>query len=96
MAHFLVIYRPPRPTFNDDATADEERVIGMHFQYLKRLLAEGKLLIAGPCEDASMGLAVLECESQDEARSILAADPAVQGKIFTGEIKPYRVSLFRK
>ena len=96
MAHFLVIYRPPRPTFNDDATADEERVIGIHFQYLKRLLAEGKLLMAGPCEDASMGLAVLECESQDEARSILAADPAIVGKIFTGEIKPYRVSLFRK
>ena len=96
MAHFLVIYRPPRPTFNEDATADEERIIGMHFQYLKRLLAEGKLLMAGPCEDASMGIAVLECESQEEARSILAGDPAVQGKVFTGEIKPYRVSLFRK
>jgi len=96
MAHFLVIYRPPRPTFNDDATADEERIIGIHFQYLKRLLAEGKLLIAGPCEDASMGLAVIECENQDEARSILAADPAIEGKVFTGEIKPYRVSLFRK
>ena len=94
--HFLVIYRPPRPTFADDATPDEERVIGSHFQYLKRLLAEGKLLIAGPCEDASMGLAVLECENQEEARSILAADPAIQGKVFTGEIKPYRVSLFRK
>ena len=96
MAHFLVIYRPPRPTFNDDATADEERIIGIHFQYLKRLLAEGKLLMAGPCEDASMGLAVIECENQDEARSILAADPAIEGKVFTGEIKPYRVSLFRK
>jgi len=94
--HFLVIYRPPRPTFADDATPDEERVIGSHFQYLKRLLAEGKLLIAGPCEDASMGLAVLECENQEEARSILAADPAIQGRVFTGEIKPYRVSLFRK
>ena len=94
--HFLVINRPPRPTFADDATPDEERVIGSHFQYLKRLLAEGKLLIAGPCEDASMGLAVLECENQEEARSILAADPAIQGRVFTGEIKPYRVSLFRK
>jgi len=96
MAHFLLIYRPPRPTFHSDATAEEERVIGSHFQYLKRLLAEGKLLLAGPCEDASMGLAVIECGSLDEARSILAADPAVQGKVFTGEIKLYRVSLFRK
>ena len=95
MAHFLVIYRPPRPTFAADATLEEERVVGSHFQFLKRLLAEGKLLLAGPCEDASMGLAVIECDNLDEARSILAADPAVQGRVFTGEIKPYRVSLFR-
>ena len=95
MPHFLVIYRPPRPTFADDATPEEERVVGSHFQFLKRLLAEGKLLLAGPCEDASMGLAVIECDNLDEARSILAADPAVQGRVFTGEIKPYRVSLFR-
>jgi len=95
MPHFLVIYRPPRPTFAADATPEEERVVGSHFQFLKRLLAEGKLLLAGPCEDASMGLAVIECDNLDEARSILAADPAVQGRVFTGEIKPYRVSLFR-
>jgi len=96
MAHFLVIYRPPRPTFAQDATDSEERVIGEHFVYLKRLLAEGKLLIAGPCEDASMGIAVYETQDEEEARNILAEDPAVLGRVFTGEIKPYRVSLFRK
>jgi len=96
MAHFLAIYRPPRSTFGSDATEEEERVIGEHFQYLKRLLAEGKLLIAGPCEDASMGLAVFEARDEAEARSILALDPAVTGGVFRGEIKPYRVSLMRK
>jgi uncharacterized protein YciI len=95
MANFLAIYRPPRSTFGSDATAEEERVIGEHFQYLKRLLAEGKLLIAGPCEDASMGLAIFEAADEAEARSILAADPAVVGGVFRGEIKPYRVSLMR-
>ena len=96
MAHFLGIYRPPRPTFIDDATPEEERIIGEHFQYLKRLLAEGKLILAGPCEDASMGLAVFETQDEKEARDIVAADPAVTGKVFTCEIKPYRVSLLRK
>jgi uncharacterized protein YciI len=96
MAHFLGIYRPPRPTFIDDATPEEERVIGAHFQYLKRLLAEGKLILAGPCEDASMGLAVFETKDETEALAIVAADPAVTGKVFTCEIKPYRVSLLRK
>jgi len=90
---FLVIYRPPRATFNDDATAEEERIIGDHFGYLKRLLEEGTLLLAGPCLDASMGIAVLEADSLEAAQAILARDPAVTGGVFTGEIRPYRVSL---
>jgi uncharacterized protein YciI len=96
MAHFLAIYRPPRATFAADATDEENRVIGSHFQYLKELLAEGKLILAGPCEDASMGIAVFETSDEKEARGILAADPAVVGGVFTCEMKPYRVSLLRK
>ncbi len=96
MAHFLIFYRPPRPTFLHDATEEENRVIGEHFQYLKSLLAQGKLLIAGPCEDASMGIAVFETRDEAEARSILALDPAVTGGVFRCEVKPYRVSLMRK
>lgn len=95
MAHFLIIYRPPRPTFPHDATEEEDRAIGEHFEYLKKLLAQGKLLLAGPCEDASMGLAVIETGDEDEARSILALDPAVIAGVFRGEVKPYRVSLMR-
>jgi len=83
-------------SFGKDATEEEGRIIADHFAYLKRLLAEGKLLIAGPCEDASMGIAVYEARDEEEARNILAEDPAVMGRVFTGEIKPYRVSLFRK
>ena len=96
MAHFLLLYRPPRPTFADDATEQEDRVIGDHFKYLKSLLAQGKLLIAGPCEDASMGIAVIECENECEARVIIAADPAVKARVFDCEAKPYRVALMRK
>jgi uncharacterized protein YciI len=94
--HFLAIYRPPRSTFANDATEEESRIIGAHFQYLKELLAQGKLLIAGPCEDSSMGIAVFEARDEEEARGILARDPAVTGGVFRGEIKPYRVSLMRK
>lgn len=96
MPHFLGIYRPPRPTFAHDATPEEGKVIGAHFEYLKKLLAEGKLVLAGPCEDASMGLAIFETQDEDEARRITIQDPAVIGKVFTCEVKPYRVSLLRK
>jgi uncharacterized protein YciI len=93
--NYLLLYRPPRPTFAEDATEEEDRIIGEHFQYLKSLLAQGKLLIAGPCEDASLGLAVIECENDEEARKVMAADPAVRGRVFTCEMKPYRVALAR-
>lgn len=96
MAHFLAIYHPPRPNFNENATPEEERIIGEHFQNLKSLLAQGKLILAGPCEDASMGIAIFECENEGEARRILESDPAVVKGVFTGEIRPYRVSLLRK
>jgi uncharacterized protein YciI len=43
-----------------------------------------------------MGLAVFETGNEEEARSIAAADPAVTSKVFTCEVKPYRVSLLRK
>ena len=95
MPHFLGIYRPPRPTFAHDATPEENRIIGTHFQYLKKLLAEGKLILAGPCEDASMGLAIFETADEEEAKAIAANDPAVTGHVFTCEVKPYRVSLLR-
>ena len=96
MPHFLGIYRPPRPTFGTDSTPEEDRVIGAHFEYLKKLLAEGKLILAGPCEDASMGIAVFETKDEEEARGIVAHDPAVTGGVFTCEMKPYRVSLLQK
>jgi uncharacterized protein YciI len=92
-AQFLVIYRPPRSTFGDDATAEEKRAVGDHFEYLKRLLEEGTLLLAGPCLDASMGIAVLETDSFEQAEAVLARDPAVLAGVFRGEIRPYRVSL---
>ena len=96
MANFLLLYRPPRPTFADDATDEEDRIIGDHFRYLKEILAQGKLLIAGPCEDASMGIAVIECGNEEEARKIVAADPAVVARVFSCDVKPYRVALMRK
>jgi len=43
-----------------------------------------------------MGLAVFETADEEEAANIVAADPAVTSKVFTCEIKPYRVSLLRK
>lgn len=48
MAEWIYFLHAPREDFAATMTADEERVWGIHFDRLKRLLAEGTLIMAGP------------------------------------------------
>jgi uncharacterized protein YciI len=91
--HYLIIYRPPRPTFPADASAEEAAVIERHFAYLQRLLADGVLVMAGRREDAEFGVAVIRAESEAAAREITKADPSVSEGVFTGEVHVFRLAL---
>lgn len=94
MAEFLVTLRPARPNFPATATETELAVVGEHFAYLQGLLAVGKLRHAGRTQvESPLGLVLLEAENLDEARALLAADPAVSGGVFVGEVFPYRTAL---
>lgn len=46
-----------------------------HREYLRSLLADGKLHEAGPFADDSGAVIVYNAESREEAEAILAADP---------------------
>jgi uncharacterized protein YciI len=94
MNHYLTVYRPPRPTFVDDASDSESTAVGEHFEYLKKLLSDGTLLLAGRTEDASMGLVVFRAPDQHAAEMILRDDPAVQAGVFRAELHRYRLALF--
>lgn len=68
MARFAVIV-----TFGDKNKRDEVRPA--HREYLKSLLAAGKLHESGPFVDDSGALIIYECADEAEARAQLAADP---------------------
>ena len=93
MSEWLCIIRPPRPTFMDDASADEQRVMEEHFAYLGHLLRDGKLLLAGPCLDPVFGVIVLVAETESEAWGLVRADPSVRAGVQTPELHPFRASL---
>jgi len=93
MAHYLIVYRPPRETFVDDATAEESSVIGRHFDYLKQLLSERRLVMAGRTEDGQLGIAVITADDESKARAVMHSDPAVAEGIFSGELMPFRLAL---
>lgn len=95
MSQWLCVIRPPRATFMDDSTPEEEKVMRDHFAYLKGLLDAGTLILAGPSLDPPFGIIVFEAESEDEARRLIAADPSVAAGVQTPELHPFRASLLR-
>ena len=91
---FLIRLLPLHP----EAVAGEEEKarIVMHFDYLKSLLADGKLILGGMTTDDYAGYLVIEAANQAEAEKIMAADPAVSGNVYKGELHPFQIALQRE
>ena len=93
MEKFLIQYTPPRETFVDDITESESAVIERHFEYLKKLLADDKLIMAGRTDRGEIGIAVIIAENYETADNIMQNDPAVKEAVFTGQIYPFHLAL---
>ena len=95
--HYFFKLIPPRPTFPFDITEDEKRLMEDHARYFDEHFAAGRLLLYGPVMAASgaFGMAVLEVESEDEARRFGEGDPSVKGGLNRFQISPMRVAAAR-
>lgn len=93
---YLYIIRPPRENFAATMTNDEVEIMRVHFAYLKQLLNDGILILAGPVVTGAMGICIFEADSEDAARKIMNNDPSVVQGLMTPQLYPYRVSLLRK
>ncbi|MFX0210411.1 MAG: YciI family protein [Candidatus Hodarchaeota archaeon] len=89
---YMVIIRG-RPNFPNTMTEKEEKVMGEHFKYLKKLIEQEKLILAGPTLDDSGGYIILNTTSEDTAREIMSKDPSVSSGIMKPIYHPFRVSL---
>lgn len=88
------------PRLVDDAnwTDRENKIVGEHFERLKKMLNEGTLVLAGRTlnkDETAFGIVVFEATSEEEAREIMKGDPAVREGVMTAELFPYRVALIR-
>jgi uncharacterized protein YciI len=92
---WLVVLRPVRDEMPFEPTDEEARIVGEHYEYLKRLRAEGRLVLAGPTalRGDTFGLGVFDQDDRAEVEAIVAADPAVKGGIMTAEIRPFRIAV---
>ncbi len=92
---FLYKIVPTRPDFATFWTEAEEKAMKEHFAYLKGLLEEGRLVLAGPCIDASFGIVIFDAESLELAREVALADPAIVAGVMSFEVHEFRVSLMK-
>ena len=95
MPDFAWIYlvRPVRPGFPGGPTPAEAAAIDRHFEYLKVMLENGSLVLAGPCLDTAFGIVVFRAADKEAAGRVMRGDPAVQEGVFTSELHAFRVSL---
>jgi uncharacterized protein YciI len=96
MAEWIYFIHPPRENFAATMTDEEQQVWGVHFQRLQRLLADGKLILAGPTlGETNTGICVFEAPDEDAAQKIMNEDPVIAGGFARGELRPFRASLLR-
>lgn len=91
--HFFAQLKGTRPGWPEEMTADEERIMGEHFVYLKELVAKKKVIAAGPVFNPVFGLVILQVASETEARDIMDREPSVLAGVHTYELSPMVLSL---
>jgi uncharacterized protein YciI len=96
MSTYIYLIRATRPGFADGSTPEEDAAMSEHFAYLKGLLADGRLILAGPCLDTAFGVVIFDAETEEEARSMMETDPSVRAGVMSAELHPFRASLLRK
>lgn len=96
MPEFLYRIRPTRPAMlTEGPTPEEAQATQEHFSYLKRGIEAGFVLMAGRTitkEDA-FGIVIFRADSEEDARKIMDADPAIEAKVMESELFPFRLAL---
>jgi uncharacterized protein YciI len=96
MAEWIYFLHPPRENFAATMTGEEKAVWGTHFERLRRLTAEGTMILVGPTlGTVNTGIAIFEAPDEEAARAIMDEDPAISSGIARGELRPFVVSLLR-
>lgn len=86
---YLVVYRPGPAFISGKPLA--EQPLKEHGRYMLSLYKQGTLKFAGGFSDNAGGAAAFEAASDEEARAVVAADPAVASQVFLADLHPWRL-----
>ena len=96
MAQWIYFIHSPRENFAATMTPEEDAVWGGHVELLKRRLADGTLILAGPTTGSiNTGICVFEAPDEEAARAYMDEDPTIASGIARGELRGFRASFLR-
>jgi uncharacterized protein YciI len=99
MHYFLNKLIPPRPTFAQDMTEVEGKVMQEHVAYWQGLANRKIAIIFGPVLDPSgvYGIAIIETDDESVVENIFRNDPAIKAQIgFRSEHHPISDPILRQ
>lgn len=78
--HYYVIIKLYRQDFLTNPNENEDKIMEDHFYYLKSLLKQKKLFLAGPTliTEDPFGVIILEVNTEEEAKKLIENDPSVK------------------
>jgi uncharacterized protein len=89
---------PPRPTFGQDMTGEEARLMQEHAAYWNEWLGKGHVVAFGVVGDPAgvYGVGIVEFDADEEVRAFTAGDPTIRsGAGFSYEIHPMPFGVVR-
>ena len=96
MSERVFIMKPPLDHFTATMTEAERSAFEAHAAWLRGLLADGALLVAGPClGQVNTGIAIFEAPDAETAQRIVAGEPVTSSGYMRGDLRPYRLGLLR-
>jgi len=99
---FCYVLRLYPEYFELDGWTDEaSKIVGRHFNYLKKLTDEKIVIMAGrtlnePMTEEDFGIVILETSTREEALNIMDNDPAIVGKVMNAKFYDFSLALLRK
>lgn len=68
-----------------------QQALQEHLAYMKSLVRSGDVVLGGPFADDCGGMVVVKADNLEQARGIMAADPAVRASIMVAEAHPWHL-----
>jgi len=96
VSEWVFFMHPARDDFIATMSGAERAAFDAHAAWLRKLLADGLLIAAGPClGQVNTGIAIFEAPDEQTARRIVADEPVTSGGYMRGDLRPYRPGLLR-